>query len=123
MYNYIYYRLYKFFLWVSKTDIPHINAILILSFYATFYFIILNILIEKTVGKEYFEVLKAPTIGFYIIAVGFNLWYFLKEKRYKKIKAKFDKTRNVGKYLLFILFMILPFLCLLLFTAQARGVL
>ena len=123
MYNYFYYRLYKFFLWVSKTDIPDLNAIIILSLYNTFYFLILNILIEKTVGKEHFEVSKTVGVGFYILMIAFNLWYFLKGKRYEKIKEKFDKTRNIGKYLLFILFMILPFLCLLLFTAQARGVL
>lgn len=119
-YNYIYYKLYAFFLKEDKNDIPQWNALIILSGW-----IVLDIVIVKHIFEQLhlfptFNISKTAGIAMYLLICFGNLFLFIRNKKYNLIKADFDTHSlfsNKTKERIFVwAFLLLPFLIAVIFA-------
>jgi hypothetical protein len=103
IFNYVFYKIYKS---TSKVNdlFPEIATIIFLS--ALFFLNISSVILLFDVSIE-----NIGLNGIYLIItiiLGFNLYYFLKNNKFKKIVEEFDSKKNI--LLLDILIFIYPFI-------------
>lgn len=119
-YQYLYYLWYKLFLRINARDIPHLNALLVLSVAVCIYLQAIFIIIDS-----YFKVLpkgdltNVLAVVLYALVVSVNYYLLVSKGAYLNIRNRFDsetKKSNGWGYAFAILFGLgcVPFFALFL---------
>ena len=123
-YRYVYYRLYSWSLktW-GKSDLPHINAMLGMSFLCSLHMGTVIFIVNSVffLGLFYSHIPKSVPIALFIISLAVNYFIFLDKQKYKRLEQEFAADeRNTYRTLLMWLYIISSFTLFLISATLPR---
>ncbi|MCG2613446.1 hypothetical protein LZZ85_04105 [Terrimonas sp. NA20] len=111
----LYYRFYRFVKALGDESIPRYNAVLLLSIFTMFNFIIAVIFLMIITGKIIVvDLPKAYLFAIGLLIIAINSYRVFRKDRYKIIEERFgNDTRNtsIKNNLLAVVYIILTILC------------
>lgn len=118
LYKYIFYLLFKFFIKVSRKDIPESKAIVLMCLWIGLYLLIPYGLIRYAM-TNYFKISNWVFVSIYVILCLVHFIYLLSAKKYLHIYRDFERDfeyRNKYKIIPLLLFLSLPIIVPIIFT-------
>ena len=96
-YKYIFYKLYKFFLWFRKDDIPEWNAMIVLAgcISANAFCLLISLIRIKSYFSESYT--KISILIFYTLIFTINYYLLIRKDNYVKILKLFNNENSVSR--------------------------
>lgn len=118
VYRFIFYLFYKFFIRVSKKDIPERKAIVVLTLWDFFYLLIPYSIVTFVLNKKW--LFSKLFIGVLIVLIALiHFFSLIYSKKYLRVYKEFEKQTELrAKYgaLIIVSYLLIPILFFIIFT-------